>query len=413
MTTFERPDPPLRFEHELRAFLEGESRLGHPDYLSDVLLESAGMRQRPAWTFPERWLPMEVVTTRVAPPPRVPWRMVVLALLLIALSAAALVYVGSQRRPPAPFGPAENGLVAYSADGDIFTLDLATGARRAIVAGAAVDRDPRFSRDGTRLVFQRATPNGTQLVGTDADGRNERVLTPEPFLGMDSDAMWWSADGRSIAVNAVPLNRGEGSSSLFIVDAAGGGARELLLPYTGIESYWRPPDGRQLLFVGPSSPGNGLFLVSPDSTGLELISQTVDGSVPRPLGWTPDGRRLLYQPFEDDSTSRTRVLDLEAGTAIELPVSFGHISHDGTRVVGFLDGGQLCVVSIDGGPCDLVGDPTRAPDGTDTMSYFWSPDDRHIVVVSGRQETFLVDVETGRQSLAPWQGDYGVSWQRR
>ena len=52
MTTYERPDLPVRFELELRDFLEGESQLGHPDYLSDVLLESAGLRQRAAWTFP-------------------------------------------------------------------------------------------------------------------------------------------------------------------------------------------------------------------------------------------------------------------------------------------------------------------------------------------------------------------------
>ena len=33
-----------------------------PDYLNDVLATTARRRQRPAWTFLERWLPMTALT---------------------------------------------------------------------------------------------------------------------------------------------------------------------------------------------------------------------------------------------------------------------------------------------------------------------------------------------------------------
>ncbi len=155
MTAFERPERRARLEGELREFLGGEAQLSHADYLDDILLESAGMRQRPSWTFPERWLPMAFATSGVIAPLRIPWRFLAVAALLVVLTLGGLLYTGAQRHLPAPFGRAENGLVAYGAGGDILTVDLATGARRAVVAGPTIDGTPRFSRDGSRIAFLR------------------------------------------------------------------------------------------------------------------------------------------------------------------------------------------------------------------------------------------------------------------
>src|SRR5258707_208915 len=81
----------------------------YPDYIDDVLATSARIRQRPAWTFPERWLPMVDIVRQPVFVPRLPWRFLSLALVvLLALLAAAILFVGSQQHVPAPFGPARN-----------------------------------------------------------------------------------------------------------------------------------------------------------------------------------------------------------------------------------------------------------------------------------------------------------------
>ena len=86
--------------------------------------------------------------------PRVPWRAIALAAVLIALLMAAVRrVVGTQPRLPAPFGLARNGLIAYAADGDIFTVDPATDVTTAVVVGPETDLEPKFSLDGTRLVL--------------------------------------------------------------------------------------------------------------------------------------------------------------------------------------------------------------------------------------------------------------------
>jgi hypothetical protein len=73
-----------------------------PDYLTDLVAQAGRKRQRPAWTFLERWLSMDIAVRRQG----VPRTAVVFAALslLVALLAAGVVYIGSQliqpERPP-------------------------------------------------------------------------------------------------------------------------------------------------------------------------------------------------------------------------------------------------------------------------------------------------------------------------
>jgi hypothetical protein len=100
--------------HTLAGSLYGLCAAPTSEYLDDVFARTARMRQRPAWTFPERWIPMADI-----PRPRAfafapPLRTIAVALILIALIvAAAVLFVGSQAgRLPAPLArPATAHLV--------------------------------------------------------------------------------------------------------------------------------------------------------------------------------------------------------------------------------------------------------------------------------------------------------------
>jgi hypothetical protein len=59
-----------RLERDLPSIL-GELAAGpHPDYIDDVLATTAQRRQRAAWTFPERWLPMVDIARQPVLTPR-------------------------------------------------------------------------------------------------------------------------------------------------------------------------------------------------------------------------------------------------------------------------------------------------------------------------------------------------------
>ncbi|HEY8635825.1 MAG TPA: hypothetical protein VIL81_01060, partial [Candidatus Limnocylindrales bacterium] len=86
----------LRFERQLPAILEDLYLGPSPDYRDEVLAAAVRTRQRPAWTFPGRWLPMDI-TTRTIPVTRLPWRQLgILALIALLLAVALAVAVGSQ-----------------------------------------------------------------------------------------------------------------------------------------------------------------------------------------------------------------------------------------------------------------------------------------------------------------------------
>ena len=149
MTAYDPANPPQRFERDLREALHAEAGIERPDYLPDVLVQTLVARQRPAWTFPSRSIPMTFLTTRYPATAGIPWRafalLVVLALLVAALG---LAYVGSRPRLPAPYGPAGNGLVAYASRGDIFVAD--PGHRR-----EPADPDRRRQQFGPAVVDRR------------------------------------------------------------------------------------------------------------------------------------------------------------------------------------------------------------------------------------------------------------------
>ena len=80
-----------RYERNLPGILDDLSAGPAPEYLDDVFARTGRMRQRPGWTFPERWLPVADIARTRAFAPAPPWRLIAVALVVIALVLAALL----------------------------------------------------------------------------------------------------------------------------------------------------------------------------------------------------------------------------------------------------------------------------------------------------------------------------------
>ena len=79
--------PRRAIERNLPGILDDLSAGPAPDYLDDVFARTGRMRQRPGWTFPERWLPVADIARTRAFAPAPPWRLIAVALVVIALVA--------------------------------------------------------------------------------------------------------------------------------------------------------------------------------------------------------------------------------------------------------------------------------------------------------------------------------------
>ena len=124
MTPSDRPRPIS--PGQLTEGLNDLATTQRPTYRDDLVLRIARTRQRPAWTFIERWLPMSVIIARPASaaPMRAAWMLLLIGLLTAALVASVAI-VGSRLLPST--GPDE-GLVATAIipQGDEAVFALAT-----------------------------------------------------------------------------------------------------------------------------------------------------------------------------------------------------------------------------------------------------------------------------------------------
>src|SRR5262249_11093493 len=148
-------------------------------------------RQRPAWTFPERWLHMTIALRPAALPRAFAFSLVLLA-ALVALLLASLLLAGAS--PSLPTGPVVwNGLIAYDSNDGIAVAKLDGSGQRILISGAS-NSDPVWSPDGSRLAYLSSGPGSTwQMMVVNADGSNP-VSVATGTLAITSPLPSWSPD---------------------------------------------------------------------------------------------------------------------------------------------------------------------------------------------------------------------------
>jgi hypothetical protein len=411
----------------------------YPDYFDHVLERAIDRRQRPAWTFPERWLPMGVIARRVAPTPAVPWRTIgILALLGLLLATALVVGLGAWQRHAPPYGLATNGNVAYAVDGDIYLGDPADPATsQAIVTGPENDVGPIFSRDGSRLAWARIGEAGrptVQLMVANSDGSSAQAIGG----GNDITAATWSPDSRELAI----VMMGGPRPVLQIVPADGSPARTLELDVAPMDYVeWLPPDGDRLIFMGDNSVSAGIYSVNPDGSDLQQIP--LEGEFTGlGLAVSPTGDRLIYTTFPRlPNRVHMRSIDLRTGTDTEfglampppaaevgvgpLHAGFPRFSPDGSQIVfgRYWDehDGQInhqvwtATIASDGADAVPVGEVHRSRSGHAPFDYTFSPDRTSILIQFNEVErTWLARSDGGATEPIDWGAITDVpDWQRR
>lgn len=427
MTTPSSVPARVRLERALPDILADLAAGPSPDYIDDVLRTTADQRQRPAWTFPERWLPMTDLTERLIVAPRVPWRVIGTALLLLLVAAAIISLVGSRYHPlPAPFGPAKAGVVLDIAAGDLRALDPADGRATTLRSGGHV-QDAAFSLEGDRIAFtERADAAGAILdvFTMNTDGSGVVKLTTSPLPGVD-----WLAflPGDRLLV----LSHPGGYPSFYEADRAGGTLTKLDIgKEAGIPGI-RPPAGDQIAFVDQENAASvGVYLINADGTGLRpLVAPNHQVDVFPDVRFSPDGSTLAYTATDDATkTTQIHLYDMATGTDHARPLPAGVTfeawpvwSPDGSRMIiqrvtggtggdGSTGTAQAVVVDPAGVAPDVV---IETQIGSNGAAYEWSPDGSRILAMNdGATTQAFWDPRTGVSTSVPWTSTNYPTWQR-
>lgn len=434
MTSFER------FETRLPAMLDDLSTPRLPDYADDLFARTAATRQRPGWTFPERWFPMSALTRRLALVPQIPWRLGLVLALLIVAAIIGLIAAGSGfSRPAPPFGPAVNGLIPYTSKGTLYVGDPKSGSTRLLVDGPDTAAMPGFAPDGTRLAFIRVVPNSApqsiNIFVIRPDGSDLTLVTQQPIDDADWQQIAWTADSRHLGV----VHPVDGVYQLDIFDATGKTAPKRLAAAAGLTNFrFRPPAGDEILFRGRrNATGDtdyGLFVMNADGTNVRpVVKQNAPAFDGGTLDLTDavysvDGSRIFFNRWTSAADSgdagccQLFVSNADGSGEHQFIPNPGNawdgkpaVSPDG-RFVAFLHGVNdepghgVAVINADGtGPIVYTG-----PDVGDS-SWLWSPDSSTILMYpnsASNSSAYLLDPAGGSWTTVKWLGDNDIDWQR-
>jgi Tol biopolymer transport system component len=149
--------------------------------------------------------------------------------------------------------------------------DVATGEAKQITSNPACNREynPRWSPDGTQLVYWRNPYENGQSTGTavyviNADGTNQRQVTDPTMFGGEAD---WSHDGQWIVFTTYPMaefNSTAKVSNLYRIHPDGTGLEQLTFNEGTDLRATQPqytPDEKWIIFTAVTSTSRSLWVI--------------------------------------------------------------------------------------------------------------------------------------------------------
>lgn len=223
---------------------------------------------------------------------------------------------------------------------------LAMGA----VSGAAVGQ-----RAGCAVVYRDLSAGVLWSVSPDGGSRQRLAWQPghSSSPGPSFSGIAWSPDGRRAAVTYENNSKGQ-PSSLEIVDRTGKVLRRIRLPY---DSWWPSwsPDGTRIAFsTGLIDYGKGdVWIVNAVGGGLKDVTR--GRGVSRLAAWAPDGRALLISRATSPTSAHSLwIIGVADGRAAKVPIALRDLdaevadwSPDGRTIV-FAQDDTLSSVSVSG-----------------------------------------------------------------
>jgi TolB protein len=183
----------------------------------------------------------------------------------------------------------DNRLISYTSYlrrfPDVYSIDLASGARKVLSQYPGLNSGGAFSPDGRSVALILSKDGNPDLYVKDlASGRLRRLTNTRRVT---EGSPCFSPDGRSI----VYVSDAGGTYQLYVISAEGGAARRLTTPAMGSQNV--SPDWGSAGIACQSLVGGRFQIAVVDpATGASQIVTKYDAAYEDP-SWAPDGRHIL------------------------------------------------------------------------------------------------------------------------
>jgi Tol biopolymer transport system component len=274
--------------------------------------------------------------------------------------------------------------IAFDMLGDIYVIPAAGGDARALHAGPAMQRSPRFSPDGRKLLYISDADGADNLWISNADGSAPGRVTAQTVENVNGPA--WGADGSFVAAAKMYADdhRLHGSE-LRLWDLSGGAGRVLVPAPQNTENVHEAsfsPDGRYLYYTEKVSPPTvSRVYIDANHSNYAIMRRELETGATEELirgfgGATTaelsrSGKRLAFVRRVAD---KTVLFAYDVETREQRPV-FDRLDRDAQA--------------------DFIGQGNYYP------RYGWFPDNRHVAIWAGGK-LWKVDMDGGRASEIPF-----------
>ena len=285
-------------------------------------------------------------------PPRIP------RAALAGIAAAASLAVAPTAL--ATF-PGENGAIAFSRGGDIWSINQdGTGEKRLTTGAEHADTAPEWSPDGQWILFNREGTQGAHMYRMRADGSAVTWIGPghRPVFSRDGKRIAYGDGTRVVVAN---LN---GSGARTITDDTWYRYARDWSPVSDL-ILWEVQDNTD--WIGATAPNGGELSIGGGRDDTEQLPGRDDAISLNDPEWSPDGTRIaatfslapphpcwdeppmLPQCPNPDPEVGINVIDLSGNRTLIRP---GHgsapaWSPDGARIA-FEEQGQITIMAADG-----------------------------------------------------------------
>lgn len=189
--------------------------------------------------------------------------------------------------------PALFGKIAYSSDGNIFTMNADGSSLQQLTDDQNEDASPRWSPDGKFVVFDRAVGDDIQILVIGTDHSAPSVLFDEPGKNLSPG---WSPDGAQIVFAS---DRDGGDLDIFVADADGSNIRQLMTNnYRDSFPEWSP-SGDRIVFTSDRDGDNEIYVMDADGSNVKQITRSMRQDLFP--SWSPDGQKIAFASLRGDS----------------------------------------------------------------------------------------------------------------
>ena len=236
----------------------------------------------------------------------------------------------------------DGATIVFDYLGDLFTMPIGGGEATPITAGMAFDAQPRFSPDGSRIVFTSDRDGGQNIWVMALDGSDTTRISHGGANRAESPE--WLPDGDYLVASMGEFRGGDlPRLRMFHVD--GGGGQTLIEEPEDLKTIGPAvsPDGRWIWYARRNGdwqynaqfPQYQLEAYDRD-TGERYTRSARYGSGIRPT-LSPDGRWLVYGTRHEDQTGLV-LRDLESGAERWLAYPVQHDDQESRATLDLLPG---------------------------------------------------------------------------